>query len=222
MLVGGLSSTLVIAGGVALAAWGAWRVFGGYSPVGFRPSTLSRRELGFVSAAADAVYPAGGEVPPSGTEAGIPSHVDRYMTAVQPSLRLLMRLLFFLVEHATLIFGAPGLGGRRRFSSLTPEQRIAVLEGWQRSTLAVRRLVFTSLRALLSMGYFADPAVLRALRLAPYEIEPRIVEADLLYPRVGQPLESIAYTRDDLTPPDRRPPLDLDGPLRSDFAEPGA
>ena len=91
------------------------------------------------------------------------------MAAAHPRIRLLMHLLFFLIEHATLFFPAPGRGGRRRFSSLALEQRAAVLEGWRTSRLFPRRLVFASLRAILTMGYFAlprraAPARARALR----------------------------------------------------------
>jgi hypothetical protein len=130
-----------------------------------------------------------------------------------------MRLLLLLVEHATLVFPAPPPRGRRRFSALAPAQRVAALEGWRASRFFARRLVFTSLRALLMMGYFAHPAVLRQLRLAPYAIDTPVVEADLLFPRVGAHPDTIRYTEAELTP--RRPaaPLDLDGPLHPDVAE---
>jgi hypothetical protein len=128
-----------------------------------------------------------------------------------------MRLLFCLLEQATLVFPAPGRGGRRRFSSLDPAQREAVLEGWQRSRLFPRRLVFTSLRAILTMGYFAHPAVLRGLGLAPYRVEPPVAEADLLYPPIGAPPAAIRFTRADLTPPSDGTPL-RGAPLHPDYA----
>jgi hypothetical protein len=130
-----------------------------------------------------------------------------------------MHLLFFLVEHATLFFPAPGRGGMRRFSALGTEQRTAVLEGWRKSRLFPRRLVFASLRAILTMGYFAFPAVLRELRLAPYEIRTPVCEADLLYPRVGAPRRSVPFSRADLTPPSDGTPIALDAPLHPDYRE---
>ena len=73
---------------------------------------------------------------------------------------------------------------------------------------------------MLTMGYFSHPAVLRTLQLAPYAIESPVCEADLLYPRVGQPRESIAWGPEDLAPaPERGVPLALDGPLHPDYAE---
>jgi hypothetical protein len=207
--------------GLALLVWGGLRLFGGYGrPEAERFAFLAPREAAFLTAAADALYPPGGVVPPSGVEAGIPEYVDRYLGVVPVRVRWLMRLLFLLVEQATLFFAAPGGGGRRRFSSLRAEQQVAALEGWQRSRYFPRRLVFTSLRAVLTMGYFADPAVLRELRLAPYAIRVPVGETDLLYPPIGQGIDAIEYGPDDRTPPSDGSPLDLDGPLHADYAEP--
>jgi hypothetical protein len=202
-----------------LAVWAAWRGWGGYPRLPAPTRVLARREWAFVAAAADALLPPGGAVPPSGSEAGIPAYTDRYIASVPASTRRLMRLLLLLVEHATLVFPAPPPRGRRRFSALASAQRVAVLDGWRGSRFFARRLVFTSLRALLMMGYFAHPVVLRHLRLAPYAIATPVVEADLLYPRVGAHPATIRFTEADLTPPAPARPLDLDGPLHPDVAE---
>jgi hypothetical protein len=205
----------VLVAGILLA----WRLFARYpriDPARFR--VLAPREAAFLEAASEALFPRGGELAVSGSEAGIPAWVDGYV-ALQPARgRLLMRLLFCLVEQATLVFAAPGRGGRRRFSSLDPAQRVAVLEAWQRSRFFARRLVFTSLRAILTMGYFAHPAVLRGLGLAPYRVDAPVAEADLLYPPIGKPLTAIRFARADLTPPSDGTPL-LGAPLHPDYAE---
>jgi hypothetical protein len=96
---------------------------------------------------------------------------------------------------------------------------VAVLADWQRSRFFPRRLVFASLRAILTMGYFADPAVLRALGLAPCRVARPVAEADLLYPPIGRPRSAIRFTRADLTPPSDGTPL-LGAPLHPDYAEP--
>ena len=201
--------------GVAVA-----RVFGGYPGDAVPRRCLSRREIAFLAAAADALFPRGGAIEWSGAEAAIPGYVDRLVAASHPRTRILMRLLFFLVEHATLIFPAPGgLSGLRRFSSLDPERRLAVLDGWAGSRLFPRRLVFTSLRAIATFGYFAHPPVQGALHLAPWAIDPPICEADLLYPRIGARRDSIALTREDLTAPADAVPLAQGEPLAPDRAE---
>jgi hypothetical protein len=193
---------------VAAAALLGWRLVARYPhPPSGRFRILAPREVAFLEAASEALFPHGGELAVSGAEAGVPAWVDGYV-ALQPARgRVLMRLLFCLVEQATLVFAAPGRGGRRRFSSLDPAQRVAALEGWQRSRFFPRRLVFTSLRAILTMGYFAHPAVLRGLGLAPYRVEVPVAEADLLYPPIGQPPSAIRFTRADLTPPSDGTPL---------------
>ena len=181
---------------------------------------LGRGEVAFISSAAEAMYPAGGPIPSSGLDADLPGYLERLMAASRLQTRILLHLLFFLVEHGTLLFPTPGRGGMRRFSSQDVEHRVAALDGWAESTLFFRRVVFTSLRAVLTMGYFAHPPVVRRLGLAPLAIESPICEADLLYPRIGERPESIGKTAADLTVPSEGIPLVQDGPLHPGFAEP--
>jgi len=192
---------------VALLGGAAWRVFGGY-PRRPRGKVLSRRELAALDALADAVFPGGGALGRSGCEADVPAYVDGLVALSAPRQRLLLRLLFFLLEHGTLLFPARGgLAGLRRVSALPEASRVAWLEGWRTSRLFARRLVFTSLRAVLTLGYFADPEVQRRLGLVPFEIETPVRTADLLYPRVGRPRASVAFGPDALTPSRDAAPL---------------
>ena len=215
--IGHMASVL----GLVLAGWALWRAFGGYaSAPGFE--RLARREVAFLRAAGDAMYPPGGVPHASGTDARIAEYVDEYLGIVPPQMRVLMRLLFFLVEQATFVFPAPGPRGRRRFSSLSAEQCAAVLGGWHSSGLPARRLVFTSLRAVLTNCYVADTSVLRELELAPFDIETPVLEADLLYPPIGRPPPEIAHGPGDLTAPSTGSPLPLDGPLHPAYRAPGA
>jgi hypothetical protein len=203
--------------GLLVAA--AVRLSAGYPRGGARYRHLSRREVAFLNAAGDAIFPRGGAIPASASDADVAGYTDRWLSVSRPRIRLLMHLLFFLVEHATLAFPAPGWGGWRRFTSLSPAQRIAVLEAWRRSRFFPRRLVFTSLRAVLTMGWFAHPPVMRQLRVAPLEIRTPVCEADLLYPPIGRPVDAIRYSAADLTPPSDGTPVDLDGPLHPAWAE---
>jgi hypothetical protein len=180
---------------------------------------LAPREVAFLNAAGNATFPAGGALSPSGDEADLAGYTDHWMTLVPPRTRFLMRLLLFLIEHGTLVLPAPGPRGWRRFSSLSMEQRAAVLEGWRASRFYPRRLVFMSLRAILCMGYLAYPRVLRELRQAPLDFDTPVCEADLLFPPIGRGPEAIRYSSADLTPPSDGTPLSLEGPLHPDFAE---
>lgn len=198
------------------------RLLLGYPRPARRFTCLARHEVAIAAAAADAAFPAGGAIEPSGTAAGVPRYLDRYLAGLSRRVRILVRLLFLLVEHATLLFPAPGWDGWRRFSSLAPDQRLAVLQAWEQSRLRSRRLVATSLRALLTMAYLGSPTVLRQVGLAPLAIEPVICDADLLYPRVGAPRSSIPYAPGDRTAASAGRPLDPNGPLHPFYAEDGA
>jgi hypothetical protein len=200
----------------AALVYAAVRIWAGYPSVrGFR--VLTRQEVAFLDAAGDAMYPAGGPLPPSGSEARVSATLDGYLEIVPARMRWLMRLLFFLLEHATLLFAAPPPRGRRRFSSLSREQREAALEGWHKSGWFPRRLVFTSLRALLTNAYVADPAVLRHLGLTPFSIETPVCEADLLYPPIGRPRSAIRHAR--ITAPSDGTPVDLLAPRHAAYRE---
>jgi hypothetical protein len=200
----------------AALGYGAARFWLGYAAVpGLR--TLARREAAFLDAAADAMFPPGGALP-SGREAGVTASLDDYLQCVPARMRRLMRLLFVLVEHATLVFPAPAPRGRRRFSSLAPAQRAAVLDAWRTSRAFPRRLVFTSLRALLTNGYLADHGVLSALGLAPFAIETPVAEADLLYPPIGRPRAAIRHAAP--TPPSEGRPLGPAAPRLAGYPRP--
>ncbi len=203
----------------AVLVWVAIRVTYGYPVPDRRYRVLIRPEVASLASVSEAMFPPGGHIRSSGLDADLPAYIDRWMAVSQPRVRLLMHLLFFFVEHATLLFPAPGRHRRRRFSSLGLEQRVAVLGAWGESGLYLRRLVFMSLRSILTMGYFAYPPVLRQLGVAPLAIDPPICEADLLYPAIGKLPADIPYIRDDLTAPSDGAPLALDGPLHRDFAE---
>jgi hypothetical protein len=183
---------------------------------------LIRPEVASLASVSEAMFPPGGHIRSSGLDAELPAYIDRWMAVSQRRVRVLMHLLFFFVEHATLLFPAPGRRRRRRFSSLGLEQRVAVLGAWGESNLYLRRLVFMSLRSILTMGYFAHPPVLRQLGVAPRAIDTPICEADLLYPPIGKLPADISHAPDDLTAPGSAPPLGPDGPLHRDFEEPSS
>jgi hypothetical protein len=205
---------------IALAiAFAVWRLFLGYPRHERAFSHLRPGEVAFLDAAAEAMFPAGGAIAISGRDADLPRYVDRYFETLHGAKRTQIRLLLLFIEQSTAIFPAPGPRGRRRFSALSAEQREAVLRDWSGSGLYLRRLLFTALRAVLTMGYLGHPAAMRQLRLAPHDFPTPIVEADLLYPRIGRHPDTIPYTRADLSGPPDGTPIDLDGPLHPDYAE---
>lgn len=192
------------------------RIFFGYSAWA-KPaanfSVLAPREVALISSTAEVMFPADGAIPFSGLEADLPGYADRFLSALEPRIRWQIRALFALFEHVTLVFPAPGWTGLRRFSSLSFEQRELVLHGWSQSPQFMRQIIFTALRAVLTMGYLGHPVVMRHLRVAPYEIESPVCAADLLYPAIGTHPDQIPYSHNDITPPSDGTPIDIDGPL---------
>lgn len=176
-----------------VSIWAGARYAFGYPrpPAGIH--SLRAREYATIQAAAAATFPRGGAVPPSALDVDVASRVDRFLRAQTRRNRVLIRLLLILVEHATLLYPAPGPGGWRRFSALCPEQQMRYLEGWRTSRWFARRLVFTSLRAIVTMGYLGHPAVLASLGIHPPEIEARPCAADGLWP----PIDAAAVARED-------------------------
>jgi hypothetical protein len=120
---------------------------------------LSGKEQAIIAACADALFPPGGPIPISGTDAGIVRYVDRYLGRVPASQRRLMRLLFQAVEHSPALFGPT----RARFTRLDAAERVVVLEAMSRSRIYFRRVMFLSLRLMLTMGYLANHEVARRI-----------------------------------------------------------
>lgn len=195
------------------------RLFFGYSVSGRKYEVLAAREVAFLTSTAEVMFPADGAIPFSGVEADLPGYADRFLGSIPPGVRWQIRALFMLFEHATLLFPGPGWSGMRRFSSLTIEQRELVLQGWSQSPKFARQMIFTALRAVLTMGYLGHPVVMRHLGVAPYAIDTPVCEADLLYPAIGTHPDQIPYTEQDLSEPSNGTPLDLAGPLHPDYAE---
>jgi hypothetical protein len=160
---------LVIAG---VVGW----LFTGYEAPALRDATLGAREQALVAAVADAFFPPGGPIPVSGTEAGLVRYFDGYVRRSEPFPRFMIRLLLVYAELEPLLFGPRHV----RFTRLTQEERLAVLESAGLSSIYFRRVTFISMRAVMTMGYLAAPDVARAMRMIsdpdPFGLGERVVE----------------------------------------------
>jgi hypothetical protein len=115
-----------------------------------------------IALAADALFPKGELFPLSGAEAGMGAYFDRYLERSQPVERLLIRLLLVFTELSPMLFGPRPLP----FSRLRPDQRTAFLREAAQSRIYLRRVAFTSLRALMTMGYLASPLIAQRIGIA--------------------------------------------------------
>ena len=131
----------------------------GYPPPTTATDVLSAKEQAIVRACADAMFPSGGVAPASGTEAGVVEYFAATLREGPRATGVLIRLLLRFVEHGPWLFGS------RRLTRQSPEARVRTLAAWEASPIYFLRLSFTSLRALIAMGYVANAAVSRDLGL---------------------------------------------------------
>lgn len=156
----------IILAAAALVVLAVRGFFLGYPRASFRSAVLTSKEQAVVSACADALFPEGGPIPLSGTEAGVVRYLDGHLHLMPAGTRLLVRLLIHFTEHAPWIWGPR----RARFTRLSHDERMAALAGMARSRIYFRRVAFLSMRTLLSMGYLANEAVARCIgiRTSPF------------------------------------------------------
>ena len=212
MLDSVFTGLLVISAAIGVAVASQRRFIAGYPAPPPGLGVLHRGEAAFIQAAAEALFPDGSSLPISGAAAQLPLYVDHHLSALPAAQRLQIRALLLLFEHLSLVWPAREPGGRDRFSSLSVTSRLGVLARVADHPDARIRLLFTALRAIVSLGYLGHPANLSALSLAPFEIEPAVSDAELLFARVGALPMSIRYGEADRTDPVTRGPLDPHGP----------
>lgn len=116
---------------------------------------MPKSEQAVVAACADTLFPPDGPISVSGTEAGLVGYVGTYVSGMPWARRALIRLLFLFIQLSPWLFGPR----RSRFTRLSPADRQRALEEMAASTLYFRRIAFLSMRAIMTMGYFACPHV---------------------------------------------------------------
>jgi hypothetical protein len=120
---------------------------------------LNAGEAQLIAAAADAFFPPDGPIPRSGAEAGCVAWFERYLGLSDRRQRLLIRAMLLFVQLAPLLFGPE----RRRFTRASPAARLAFLQRASTSRIYFLRVVFLSLRAMMTMAYLADEMVIAAI-----------------------------------------------------------
>jgi len=212
-----VTGLLILSAASVLAVASHRRFVGGYPAPPPGLAVLHRGEAAFIQAAAEVLFPDGASLPVAGADAQLPLYVDRHLSALPAAQRLQIRALLLLFEHLSLVWPAREPGGHGRFSSLPTTARLGVLERVADHRDFRVRLLFTALRAIVALGYLSHPANLSALSLAPFEIQPAVSDAELLFARIGALPMSIRYEETDRTDPAALGPLDLRGPRHLAF-----
>lgn len=145
---------------LAVAVW--LGVFAGYPKKALEPSIMSAKEQAVLSACADALFPHGGPLPLSATEAGVLPFFDAMLRQLPKQNRLLVRALLLFLEHGPWV-----INRRARLSRQSPEQRVETLRSWSTSRHYLVRTAFLSVRALLTMAYLENHDVASRIGLLP-------------------------------------------------------
>lgn len=135
----------------------------GYPPPKLPGALLTAKEQAVLSACADALLPAGGPLPLSGTEAGVLPYFDQMLREIPNHHRNMIRLLLAFLEHGPWVFGL-----HRRLTAQSPEGRVRTLRAWSTSRIYFLRASFLSVRTLLAMAYLSNAEVAGQLGALPH------------------------------------------------------
>lgn len=151
LLAVGLGAGVVVAGG---SAWGLLRSL----PAAPSLSVLSVDEAAVVAAVADAYFPVGNALGRAATDTAAVAVADAYIAGLYPRERRGMRALLRGLDAWP---GVSFQGGA--FHTLGLAERQAVLQAFDDSSVAERRLLGAVLRTVCLMGYFEDEGALAAV-----------------------------------------------------------
>lgn len=136
--------------------------FSGYPPASAEVPALNKKEQAVIQAAANAMFPRGGVLPISGSEAGVLRYFNETLVTSPRQIRLLLRLLLVLTEHGPWLINL-----RPRLTKQAPEQRVETLRSWAEHPVYFLRVAFTSLRTLISFAYLSDVRVVQKIGATP-------------------------------------------------------
>ena len=153
LLVAGLGAGVVVSG-LGTVGWGLL----GNRPAADGLRTLSESEAVVAEAVADAYFPVGNPFGVAARDIDVRGPIDVYVTALYATERRGIRALLRGIESWPRVSGQGGA-----FSTLDVAGRVAVLQGFEASTITERRLVGTLLRTICLMPVFEDERLLAAI-----------------------------------------------------------
>jgi hypothetical protein len=113
---------------------------------------LSDAHRSTLRALGETLFPSTGPGDPSGADI-VPDAVDSLLIGMDPAAVKKLRLVLSAFELAAIArFG-------RRFSRLPDTKRTRYVDGWMRSRLAPRRIVYRAIRSLCATAYYNDERV---------------------------------------------------------------
>ena len=110
---------------------------------------LDARQRKTVQALGDTLFPSVAAGDPSGGDI-LPDALDQFLPALASEKQKGVLLLLNILDVGAIFrYG-------RRFSRLAPAKRTRYLDGWMRSRLAFRRIVYRAIRELCGTLYYQD------------------------------------------------------------------
>jgi hypothetical protein len=150
----GLGAGVVVAGAIGLGAWGLLR----HQPARPGLKVLSEGEAAVVVAVADAYFPPGNPFGRAAVDLDVAGVLDAYLFELFPRERRGIRTLLRGLEawpRLTLMAGP--------FSTASLPERQAVLQAFDDSAIAERRMLGALLRQLCCMAMFEDARLLAGI-----------------------------------------------------------
>ena len=121
-----------------------------------RNKILTNFEANIVSTLGQVMYPREGGIPVDAEQARALEYVERWLAALPLQERVLLRMLFLLIEFSMPVFGP---SRARRFTQATPEAQYEYLTTWETSRIYFRRVSMYGLRSVFALAYFSDEGV---------------------------------------------------------------
>ncbi|MBI3185701.1 MAG: GMC family oxidoreductase [Myxococcales bacterium] len=135
---------------------------------------LNRRQRAIVEALADTAIPPGKSIPRRAGPVAV-EILDQLLAESPRLVRLGLVLGLLLIQWSALVFA----GGR--FSRLTPERRLSVLDRWHRGS-ALARLLLRGILSPIKIAFYAEQDVAAALGYRPRPFAPKAGALDQLPP----------------------------------------
>ncbi len=122
---------------------------------------FDQKTYNIVRAIADTIIPPGGafDVDPKAVDPVL--LLDNYIDSLSTLQLKAIRAIISTIEYAPMVTRL------RRFTKMSPGQRLRYLQGWENSRIFSKRNIFLLLKMLIMMSYYSDDAVAEAIQYHP-------------------------------------------------------
>jgi Gluconate 2-dehydrogenase subunit 3 len=150
---------------------------------------FTAKEYAVVNAVAGRILGAAEEVGAGSGQVDVAANLDPWAATWDEEAQQQLRLMLRVFEHGTSLFDLQ----RKRFTRLPEAAQNRYLDGWMRSTLGARRVVFRALKTMSAAGFFQTPQTWPALGYDGPWLG-RIKASALQQPEAAVPLATVGHT----------------------------